>query len=352
MKRAFFILAAAGALLGGPLAPSSAAQAPLRSRSSQATLRSIARADYFPLAVGNWWTYEAAGLGAGDEVTVRVVEQVEIGGLNYFRLQGFGPSPALVRLTSRGRLVERDPASGVEKLWYDFAAPPGGSWTPERALDCLGPARVESRAGRLEAAGSVFAPVLVIRYGPSGCADAGLTEESFAPGVGLLFRSELSIAGPRTLTLREASIGGRTIRGPGLRFSLTLDRSLYTPNLMPPLDPDRAVPLLKARLTIENSSPTPLLLRFASGQMFDLVIRNDLGEEVYRWSADKFFTQAATTLELSPGRRGFSIETPLAGAAGAALPPGFYTVEARLTTSGDTRRFSASVGVEIGPAVF
>ena len=106
-------------LLGG--AALARAQLPPRSRSLQ--LRQPA--NYFPLAVGNSWTYTIEGRAASGTVTVRVTESVETAGRQYFRLEGFTPQPALVRVGSRDRLWEFRPDSGTEHLWYDFGAAEG-----------------------------------------------------------------------------------------------------------------------------------------------------------------------------------------------------------------------------------
>ena len=57
------------------------------------------------------------------------------------------------------------------------------------------------------------------------------------------------------------------------------------------------------RLTLHftNSTDTPLELRFPSGQTHDFVILDASGAEVWRWSADRMFTQALQTRALAPG---------------------------------------------------
>ncbi len=121
-------------------------QFPARSRSIQFSYT----ANYFPLAVGNSWSYAVEGRFASGTAAVQVTEAVEVEGREYFVLEGYTPQPALVRLTSQGRLVELRRASGTEHLWYDFAAAESTIWTSELHHPCLGEARLVSRRSEVE----------------------------------------------------------------------------------------------------------------------------------------------------------------------------------------------------------
>jgi len=148
-------------------------------------------------------------------------------------------------------------------------------------------------------------------------------------------------------TVRRSRTASRE-SSPGLSFRLEIDRPVYTANLMPPVDPERAVPVLKARLTVANRTELPLKLRFRSGQRFDIVIRDEAGREVLRWSDGRAFIQSIAEMELSPGEKTFSAEIPLEGEQeGRPLPEGEYAAEAYLTTA-DESRFQARIGFEIG----
>ena len=77
------------------------------------------------------------------------------------------------------------------------------------------------------------------------------------------------------MVLVEAVVGS-TIH-PDRRFSvaLSLDRPRYVANLMPPVDPERAVPVLRADLVIRNTTSEPLQITTPSGQQFDFEIRDE-----------------------------------------------------------------------------
>lgn len=53
-------------------------------------------------------------------------------------------------------------------------------------------------------------------------------------------------------------------------------------------------------LQVTNTGEAPVELTFPSGQSFDFVVLDD-GREVWRWSADRMFTQAIRTEALAPG---------------------------------------------------
>lgn len=54
-------------------------------------------------------------------------------------------------------------------------------------------------------------------------------------------------------------------------------------------------------LTVTNNSSDPLTLNFLDGQQYDFYINSSIDTEVWRWSADKAFTQALTELVIQAG---------------------------------------------------
>lgn len=55
-------------------------------------------------------------------------------------------------------------------------------------------------------------------------------------------------------------------------------------------------------LQVTNPSSAPVTFTFPSGQSYDFVVRPaGAGAEVWRWSADRGFTQAVRTATLGPG---------------------------------------------------
>jgi len=290
---------------------------------------------YFPLATGNQWVYVERGRLAGEAITVEVAASGRLGGNTYYQLNGFSGAPAWVRYTLAGELVQYDPSGGPEKLWYAFSSPSGAGYRPQLPEPCLQQASIRTHNLEVRVPAGVFSSSLAIDYNPGPCADAGFSEEVFAPGVGLVRRTAITIAGPRTLELAYARIDGAAIAIPEAGFGLSIDRPAYSGGAT-----------LSARLSIRNSTPLPLALQFNSGQQHDLVVRDGAGRQVFLWSEGRAFIQALTRLELSPGERNIIVEVPLADRAGRAFPEGRYTVEAWLTTSGG-KLYSATVPFDI-----
>jgi hypothetical protein len=113
---------------------------------------------------------------------------------------------------------------------------------------------------------------------------------------------------------------------------------------MPPVVPDNAIPLIHARMMLRNTTATPVKLEFASGQQYEMVLWNDQGRQVWRWSDGRAFTQAFHAIAVSKGETVWTETVRLAPAnsAGIApLPEGRYVLECWLTTT-EGRTFTAS----------
>ncbi len=293
---------------------------------------------YLPLEVGNQWIYAARGQVAGDPVIIEITGSAVYNGNTYFQITGFAGEPAWVRYNTNGDLVQFTPGGGPEMLWYSFSAPDGASWRSQLPLSCVAQATIRTHAAEVTVPAGAFAGSLTIDYPPGNCADAGLSDETFAPGVGLLRRTSITIAGPRTLELLYARVGGVSLAGPELSFGASIDSPVYLSNLPPPV--------LTVRFTLRNTSTVPVNLDFSTGQQYDVVIRDSGGREVYRWSLGKLFTQVVSRLTVGPGEKNFVLAVPLGDRAGQPFPAGRYTLEAWLTTTVG-KVYTATVGFEI-----
>jgi hypothetical protein len=277
---------------------------------------------------------------------VEVASTGQFNGITYYQLSGYAEGRVWVRYNAAGELVQYDLAGGPEKLWYPFGASDGFSYRSQLAVTCVQQAALRYRPGEIRVPAGTFSPHLAVEYQPGPCADAGLSEEVFVSGVGMVRRTSITIAGPRTSELIWARVNGAVISGPELSFHLAIDRPLYYADFMPPVDPVRSVPVLTARLTLRNTSSLPVTLQFNSGQQYDLVIRDAAGQQVYQWSQGRAFTAILGRLELKEGERTFVEEIRLADRSGRTFPQGRYTLEAWLTTS-EGKVYAATVPFEI-----
>jgi hypothetical protein len=86
------------------------------------------------------------------------------------------------------------------------------------------------------------------------------------------------------------------------------------------------------RFTVSNGTGGPVELTFRDGCRADFAVRDEGGEEVWRWSEGRMFAQAIDHARLEPGEEAvFEEEWP-------DPEPGDYTAEARLrVTEHDVR---------------
>jgi Intracellular proteinase inhibitor len=75
----------------------------------------------------------------------------------------------------------------------------------------------------------------------------------------------------------------------GLRLEASLAQRVFAPG-----------EVVQVTVVARNLSAAPLGVVFNSGQRLDLIVRRPRGDEVWRWSHDKAFTQAIQTMLLRP----------------------------------------------------
>ncbi|MFC7321190.1 BsuPI-related putative proteinase inhibitor [Halobacillus campisalis] len=78
---------------------------------------------------------------------------------------------------------------------------------------------------------------------------------------------------------------------------------------------------IMAEFSITNDAEEPVILGFNSSLKYDVIVENQDGEEVYKYSEGQAFTQQLTMEELEPGEKLEANET-----VNEELPPGDYNV--------------------------
>lgn len=289
-------------------------------------------ADFFPLQDGNTWTYREAV--TGQTFSVRVGQPVTMAGNQYYKLTGYADSDLLVRVEPvYSQLMYWNEARNQEILLTSFEPFEGGYWVaPLRPCpDQVGQTQVK-RGNHAGPAGPV-SDVLEISYRAFGCADVGSVQEQFAEHLGMLRRTQTSIAGPRTFDLISARVGSITIdAAPTARFSVSIG-------------PTIAPAPVSATFRLQVNSSLPLTLSFSSGQEYDFVLIDSSGNAIWRWSASRTFLQSlhqrTVTDEWSE-----TVEIPWPAGPDGSPQPGDYTVQASVTPAGPTP-FAATVPVTI-----
>ena len=276
--------------------------------------------DYFPLAVGNSWVYRVTEGRIPDVQVVEVSGTAALDGRDYFRVKFFGRDVYL-RTAADGTLYEYDANAKREKVWIAFGAETGQTFATE-IDNCTKSGKMEGKAVKYSGPAGNFTNALQISFAQS-CSDAGIQRETYLPYVGLVEHVVDNIAGAQKYSLVYSRTGVTEVTTQEIRFSLSIDASAST-----------------ARLTLRNTTPDPASLAFPSGQSYDLKLRNEKGDVVYVWSADKLFSQVVRTESFGPGERNYVILLPLEN-----FPAGKYVADAFLTTT-SPGTYAASVGFE------
>lgn len=300
-----------------------------------------AGAEYFPLQVGNQWVYQTSTrFFNGPATVVSIPGKKTFGSTSYFIVEGLGFETMYMRSDDSGKLLVYDERTGGEAQYADFTTPTGGSYRTT-ADPCNATAIVRARDAKLTTPVGEFTNLIHVAYPAANCADAGLDADFFAPYIGLVKREGVTIAGPRAMELVYARIGDVTVlTAPEISFSMALDKTVYDVN---------GIPQMNARLTLRSTIPQPIDLVWPSGQRFDLVIRNERGVEVARWSDGKAFTLIFGTEKFGPGERNYAVQLPLQDKQNNRLPAGKYVAEGFLATQGEQKPYVARVGFEIIP---
>jgi hypothetical protein len=246
---------------------------------------------YFPLEVGNRWVYERRGPIGSEPWTVAVRDRVTTPkGELYFVLDGYFGPRRLVRTTLRSAVSEFDPDGPADNLWYRLGAEVGATWqiqlepppTLSPIADCVNGSKalLASRSAVVTVPAGTFERVVRVDVS-SPCADAGIESEWFAPGVGLIRRQETSFAGPVVSELVWTAFGDPARSRLPYSSSLSLDQPVYVNNLMPPIGPG-AIPTVRGRLVVSNTTDIPVRFAFPGCISVDVVVRDEAGNEVLR----------------------------------------------------------------------
>jgi hypothetical protein len=278
-------------------------------------------ADYLPLQQGNTWSYRDPA--TGQTFTVRAGTQLAtLDGKTYHRLSGYVERDLWARTLDTGTLVYLDEEAGAERVLTSFEKVEGG-WAEAPFRGCEHESQVEGKGDGYKGRQGVFADAVTLSYRTFSCADTGIVSEVYAPNVGMLRRTVQTIAGPRVLELVEARVGGFSFTAaPAAVFASSMEHA-----------PEGGL-MAKLRLAVESGEALDLM--YPDSQDYDIVIWDETGRQVYRWSDGKAFAQAARWVTVV-GRRSHdvAIETP------TMLDDGRYLMEAWVTAGPSRRSFAA-----------
>ena len=290
-------------------------------------------ADYLPLHPGNRWVYQT---DAGQTLEIRAGnQQLSAGDRTYTRLNGYAASGVWLRKNEIGNLFAYDDESAGEAGMTLFEYARGARFDSRLAFcpETLG--EVHEKPVLVKLADGAEREALRITYLNLGCADIGLTEELYVDNIGLVRRTVTTFAGPRTYNLVYARVGGLTFStGRTMTFSLGMDQVYF--DRQSPADP--VTPVFRFELTDRSFRGVEVAAPF--GNEFDFIIRDERGNQVYKWSDGRVFPAGFRTERY--GDRSFEVSATL------NLPDGVYLVEGWLVdVNSPNRLFSSAVNFEI-----
>jgi hypothetical protein len=281
-----------------------------------------AAGEALPLEMGNFWNYRDAA--TGQTFTIRVGTPVAMqSGRVYHFLHGYTPERVLARINEAGDLALYDEEAQEEKILTAFSATAGDWWNAPGRECALQGHLAEKRATYAGQAGR-WNRVIDVQFRTVQCADAGPEREQFAENIGMLRRVVNTIAGPRTYDLVYARIGSQIIEN--------RDRGRFTVSVDQPLDQ----PIWQVSLRLDIGYVPGIRLPFATGQEYDIAVRDGEGKIVWKWSDGRVFDQGLHERTLG-NIWNVSVEIPRP--AGSVEG---YTIEGWLTTAGDGPKFAAT----------
>jgi hypothetical protein len=296
--------------------------------------------NYFPLQTGHRWIYAVNG-GPGTGIwEVNVGDRQATGPFRSYReLSGyFGRGVRLVASTFSGTVLERG-SDGGDYLWYQFGGQVGRSWVmrfpPGAPSSCEDGATLSigARNQVVSVPAGEFKQVIRIDF-MTPCADAGITAEWFAPGVGLIRREETTLAGPIVSELVYAELGQTALPDALYATSLLLSSPRYVNDLMPPVDPS-GLPQVTGAFVVRNQTGEPAELVFPSScRGLRLEVWNQAGELVLAKNTLEGVPclQVITRVVLTHRSLVVPFSFLLADESGRPLPDGPYSVTAVLLT--------------------
>ncbi|MDA2933765.1 BsuPI-related putative proteinase inhibitor [Acidobacteria bacterium AH-259-D05] len=91
-------------------------------------------------------------------------------------------------------------------------------------------------------------------------------------------------------------------------------------------------PSLQVTFTIKNMTSSPIPFTFSSTQQYDFLIQDDSGQQLWKWSDDKFFAMMMVEKELGQEPWVYREHIPTVNRDGNSLTKGHYVLRVQLTS--------------------
>lgn len=168
-----------------------------------------AQQDYLPLQVGNQWVLQTAG-SKPELLTIEVQRSKVKDNRTYFLVTGYAPSPVWLR-KANGTVFALNEETGREDILAQVS--PGAGRYQTQLSGCEQAAQNSSQVIPHRGSNYDLQDTLTITYAPNGCRDIGFQTEVYAPGIGLVRRSLITLAGLKQFDLVFARVNGEAKLG-------------------------------------------------------------------------------------------------------------------------------------------
>lgn len=237
----------------------------------------------------------------------------------------------------------RNSETGRKQLLVDFDDTEGTTTRIDVAPCNVGTVEIASKIEQINTPAGSFKDVIRLDF-ESSCADGGLLSAWFARSVGVVKWESSNIIGIVTSEMFEGTINGKDFPG-GLLVKavfpdpiVVIDAEPFVHHIdMEPLKhPVKQVATVDVQLIIKNNTDRDLTYVFNSGQHFEIMLIDENGKTISRWSHGRGFTEAIETRILKQGEI-----WSLGGALklrtddGEDAPAGSYTMQIEMTSSPD-----------------
>lgn len=286
---------------------------------------------YFPMAPGNFWEYRTPDGKHSFRVTGFM--PLSAGPHVYYFVNGFSKTQLTVREEIGVGLKLYNSETQAETLFTSFSLDQDREFlAPDRGCGMvMGRVQPDRVAATLPT--GYYARMLQITYDTPACAEAVVASELFVANIGMVRRVVKVGAETRQYDLVSARVGGQVI----------LSRTQSNVTALTWQSPQSGDTALRFRLETLPAIGALTTMHYGTSQRYDLVIRDQSGKKIWQFSDGKAFLQIVGQSNTAS----YEIEVPLDQLPGRSIAPGMYTVDAWLTTTGETPRFAASMNIQV-----
>ena len=263
---------------------------------------------------------------AGSRVNLTVTAAKNAGWVTYSEFLGEGEK-AIWTSASNEIVYVFNPAKNVAEKFVNFADRVGSKYVFNIGA-CMTGGTLAQKHMTLSTPAGTFNHVVRMTFS-NKCYDGGTMEAWFAPGVGVIKWTEQTKAGPQSYELTDGKVAGKVFGKVNVQTALKVTPAFPKSRFVLGTQEEVA-----ANLTLTNSANQEMVLRFDSGQEFEISLLDANRQVLNTWGARVRFIQGTHEVSLAAGkRRSFGGTLALQNLNGQALQAGQYTLRIEMKHS-------------------